>query len=65
VNSKKNPAAVSLGRLGGLARAKSLPASKLSEIGQKGAAARTKALTAEQRKRIAQKAIQVRWSKKR
>lgn len=43
----KNPAAVSLGRLGGL----------------KGGAARAKALTDEQRKGIAQKAAQARWAK--
>jgi len=39
---KKNPAAVSLGRLGGRARAKNAPASKLSQIGKKGAKARWK-----------------------
>jgi hypothetical protein len=42
---KKNPAAVALGRLGGL----------------KGGKARAKALTAQQRKAIAQKAAKTRW----
>jgi hypothetical protein len=42
---EKNPAAVTLGRLGGL----------------KGGAARAKALTAEKRKEIAQKAAAKRW----
>jgi hypothetical protein len=41
---EKNPAAVALGRLGGLkggkARAKNLSKKKLSEIGKKGAGAR-------------------------
>lgn len=45
---EKNPAAVALGRLGGL----------------KGGKARAERLTPEQRKEIAQKAAQKRWSKK-
>jgi hypothetical protein len=44
----KNPAAVALGRLGGL----------------KGGKARAKKLTGEQRKQIAQKAARSRWSAK-
>ena len=44
----KNPAAVALGRLGGL----------------KGGKARAKALTPEQRSEIAKKAARARWSKK-
>jgi hypothetical protein len=44
----KNPAAVALGRLGGL----------------KGGKARAEKLSAAQRKRIAKKAAQRRWSKK-
>jgi hypothetical protein len=44
----KNPAAVALGRLGGL----------------KGGKARAESLTASQRKTIAQKAAASRWSKK-
>lgn len=43
----KNPAAVALGRLGGL----------------KGGKARAEKLTPEQRKEIAKKAAQARWSK--
>lgn len=43
----KNPAAVALGRLGGL----------------KGGAARAKKLTAEERSEIARKAAQIRWNK--
>ena len=46
-NSTKNPAAVALGRLGGL----------------KGGRARASKLTPEQRKEIARKAAQARWSK--
>jgi hypothetical protein len=45
--TKKNPAAVALGRLGGL----------------KGGKARAKKLSPEQRKEIATKAAQARWSK--
>ena len=46
--SKKNPAAVALGRLGGL----------------KGGPARTASMTPAQRKAAARKAAQARWSKK-
>ncbi len=45
---KKNPAAVALGRLGGL----------------KGGKARAKKLSAKKRKEIAQKAAKARWAKK-
>jgi len=45
---EKNPAAVELGRLGGL----------------KGGKARARKLSAERRKKIAQKAAQTRWQKK-
>jgi hypothetical protein len=45
---KKNPAAVALGRRGGL----------------KGGKARASKLTAEQRKAIAQKAARARWAKR-
>jgi hypothetical protein len=47
--SKKNPAAVALGRLGGL----------------RGGPARTASMTAVQRKAAARKAALARWSKKR
>jgi hypothetical protein len=46
--TKKNPAAVALGRLGGL----------------KGGPARTASMTPAQRKAAASKAAQARWSKK-
>jgi hypothetical protein len=49
VKSKKNPAAVALGRLGGL----------------KGGKARAKVMTAAERKASARKAAVARWSKKR
>lgn len=39
---KKNPAAVKLGRLGGLARAKKLSKKELSEIGKAGGRPRKK-----------------------
>jgi general stress protein YciG len=65
---KKNKAAVSLGKLGGTARAKNLSPERLSEIGRlggkAGGAARAAALTPEQRKEIARKAIAARWAKK-
>jgi hypothetical protein len=42
MRKKKEPAAVALGRRGGLARAKKLSKKKQSEIGQKAARARWK-----------------------
>ena len=48
LKNEKNPAAVALGRLGGL----------------KGGKARAEKLTAKKRKGIAQKAAQARWGKK-
>lgn len=64
---KKNPAAVELGRLGGLkggrARAKALTKKRRSEIASEGAAARMKALTKAERSEIAKKAAQKRWAK--
>lgn len=65
---KKNPAAVALGRLGGLkggkARAKALTKTRRSEIAASGAAARMKALTKAERSEIAKKAAAKRWAKK-
>ncbi len=49
MSEEKNPAAVELGRLGGL----------------KGGKARAEKLTPEQRKEIARKAAKARWDKKR
>jgi hypothetical protein len=48
INQGKNPAAVALGRLGGL----------------RGGKARARKLSAEKRKDIAQKAAKARWDKK-
>ena len=62
--SKKNPAAQSLGQLGGKARAKALSRAELSAIGKKGARARQKNLTAAQRSEIARKAVAAREAKK-
>jgi len=42
--SEKDPAAVSLGRRGGIARAAALPAKKRAQIAAKGAKARWKGL---------------------
>jgi hypothetical protein len=42
MKKKKNPAAVTLGTLGGKARARKATKKRLSEIGRKGAAARWK-----------------------
>jgi hypothetical protein len=60
----KNPAAQALGRLGGLARGKSLSAKELSKIAAKGAKARNKALTADERSKLARKAVKSRWTRK-
>jgi hypothetical protein len=48
VNDEKNPAAVALGRLGGI----------------RGGKARAEKLTADERKRIAKKAAAARWKKR-
>lgn len=65
---KKNPAAVALGRLGGLvggdARAKALTKKRRSEIAAEGAAARMKALTKTERSSIAKRAAEKRWGEK-
>jgi hypothetical protein len=69
---KKNPAAVALGRLGGLkggkARAEALTPKQLSAIGRKagkiGGKARAAALSPSKRKEIARKASAARWAKK-
>lgn len=42
MSKRKNPAAVTLGTLGGKARARKATKKRLSEIGRKGAAARWK-----------------------
>ena len=60
---KKNAAAQALGKLGGTARAKTLPAAELTKIGKQGAKARAAKLTAAQRSEIARKAVQARIAK--
>jgi general stress protein YciG len=42
IRKKKNPAAVTVGKLGGKARANNASRKRLSEIGRRGAAARWK-----------------------
>jgi hypothetical protein len=65
---KKNPAAVALGRLGGLkggkARAKKLSAKRKSEIARKAGLGRMKKLSSKRRSEIARNAIMARWSKR-
>ena len=64
----KNPAAVSLGRLGGLkggkVRAKELDAGERARISSRGGKARSASLTAAQRKAQAKKAAEARWNRK-
>jgi hypothetical protein len=64
----KNPHAVALGRLGGLARAEKLSAEEKAEIsrtaGLAGGAARAQSLSAKRRAEIARKAAAARWRKK-
>jgi hypothetical protein len=63
---KKNPHAVSLGRLGGLvggpARAKVLGAKRRREIATRAGLARSAALSAVQRATLARRAARARWS---
>lgn len=55
MSAKKNPAAVSLGRLGGKARAASLTAEERSESASKAISAYWAGLTAEQRSAVMKK----------
>ena len=57
---RKNPAAVSLGRLGGKARAARLTEAERSESARKAVAARWAAMTPEQRSAAAVKAAKKR-----
>jgi hypothetical protein len=57
---KKNPNAVALGKLGGKARAISLPEAERSAIARKAAAARNAKLSAVERSRISKLAVQAR-----
>jgi hypothetical protein len=61
---RKNPAAVSLGRRGGNARAKALEPERRREIAQQAGAARFESLTPAQRTALAKKAARARWKKK-
>jgi len=69
---RKNPHAVALGRLGGIARAESLTPEELAAIsrkagkkgGKKGGKARAKALTPAERSEISRKAAAARWAKR-
>ena len=67
-SKKKNPAAVALGRLGGLkggnARARKLTAKVRSEIARKASAARMTKISAKRRKEIGRAAILARWSRR-
>jgi len=64
----KNPAAVALGRLGGLkggkARAEKLSSERKSEIARNASMARMTKLSSKRRSAIARNAILARWSKK-
>jgi hypothetical protein len=61
---KKNPAAVTLGRLGGKARAKSLSKSERIAGAEKAVAARNKKLSPARRSEIARLAAQARHNRK-
>jgi hypothetical protein len=69
---QKNPAAVALGRLGGVARARALTSKQISDISRKagtvGGRIRAEKLTPARRRAIAQKAgiagASARWGKK-
>lgn len=54
--AKKDPAAQSLGRRGGKARARSLTDTELEEIGRKGGQSRWKGVPIEERRRLLKKA---------
>jgi hypothetical protein len=65
---KKNPAAVALGKLGGLkggkARAAKLSSKQKSEIARKGVSARMRKISPKRRSEIARNAVLTRWNKK-
>jgi len=61
---KKNPHAQALGKLGGKARAASLPQSEITKISSKGGKARAASLSAERRREIAKKAVAARERKR-
>jgi hypothetical protein len=61
---KKNPNAVALGKLGGIARASSLSKAERSAIAKKAAAARNASLSAADRTKIAKLAVAARERKR-
>lgn len=64
MGTKKNPNAVALGKLGGIARASSLSKAERSAIAKKAAAARNATLSPAERSRIAKLAVQARERKR-
>ena len=64
MGTKKNPNAVALGKLGGIARASSLSKAKRSAIAKKAAAARNANLSPAERSRIAKLAVKARERKR-
>jgi hypothetical protein len=62
--AKKNPNAVALGKLGGVARASNLSNAERSAIAKKAAAARNAKLSTAERSRIAKLAVQARERKR-
>jgi len=64
VATKKNPNAVALGKLGGIARASSLTKAERSAIAKKAAAARNAKLSAAERIQIAMLAVNAREQKR-
>jgi hypothetical protein len=64
MRAKKNPNAVALGKLGGMARAASLSAKERSEAASIAGKARSEKLSAAERSRIATLAVQARERKR-
>lgn len=64
MSTQKNPNAVALGKLGGIARASSLSKAERSAIAKKAAAARNASLSAADRTRIAKLAVKARERKR-
>ena len=64
MTAKKNPNAVALGKLGGMARAASMSAKERSESASKAGKARSQKLSAAERSRIATLAVQARERKR-
>lgn len=62
MRSKKNAAAVALGRMGGKARLRTMTAEQRSALASKAGKSRAKKQSAKQRSAQAQLAAQARWS---